>query len=409
MSYATPQQQAADSIVTRLLPLVGTVFVAFLVVGLAIPVLPLYVRQGLGFGPFAVGLVSGAQFAASLLSRFWSGRHSDHRGPKRAVVVGLFLAALAGVLYAASLPFLARPQISVGLLLLGRAVLGGAESFIITGVLSWALTLAGAQNTGKVIAWIGTAMYVAFAAGGPVGSALYAAHGFMAVALATIAIPMLTLTGVCRLQSVPPVARESSGLTAVLRTVWMPGVGLAFSSVGFGAMTTFVSLLFADRGWGAPWLAFSMFSIAFIVARIFFGHLPDRQDAAKVALVSVLIEATGLVLIWRAGGIAVAVGGAVLTGLGYSLVYPALGVQAVRGAPAASRGLAMGAYTAFLDLTLGVGTPLLGLLASVAGLPCVFLASGAVVACSAVVAVSLLQARQGRAGPSAQVIQRSHP
>ena len=47
----------------------GVVFTAFLVVGLAMPVLPLHVHGGLGFGAVMVGLVAGSQFAASLFSR----------------------------------------------------------------------------------------------------------------------------------------------------------------------------------------------------------------------------------------------------------------------------------------------------------------------------------------------------
>jgi predicted MFS family arabinose efflux permease len=40
--------------------------------------------------------------------------------------------------------------------------------------------------------------------------------------------------------------------------------------------------------------------------------------------------------------------------------------------PPQNRGLAMGAYTAFLDVALGFGTPALGLLADHAGLGSVF-------------------------------------
>jgi hypothetical protein len=53
-----------------LLPIIAVVFIAFLVIGLALPVLPLHVHKDLGLGTFVVGLVAGAQFAASLLSRF---------------------------------------------------------------------------------------------------------------------------------------------------------------------------------------------------------------------------------------------------------------------------------------------------------------------------------------------------
>src|SRR5580704_9672924 len=142
------------------------------------PVLPLHVHQGLGLGAFVVGLVAGAQFAASLLSRFWAGHFADSRGAKRATVTGLLVAAVAGLLYLLSLLFVGEPETSVTILLLGRAVLGGAESFIVTGAFTWGLALVGPQNTGKIRAWVGTAMYAAFAVGAPAGTSLYAAHGF---------------------------------------------------------------------------------------------------------------------------------------------------------------------------------------------------------------------------------------
>jgi MFS family permease len=180
--------------------------------------------------------------------------------------------------------------------------------------------------------------------------------------------------------------------TRVVSAVWAPGVGLAFSSVGFGAITTFAVLLFAQRGWGLAWLALTIFATAFVVARVFLGHLADRVGGAKVALVSALIEAAGLALVWLAPWSALALFGAAVTGFGYSLVYPGFGVEAVRRAPAESRGLAMGAYTAFLDLALGLANPALGLVAGRAGLSAVFLAGALAVACSAAVAVRLLDA-----------------
>ena len=69
----------------------GMVSVAFLVIGLALPVLPLHVHRGLGLSTFVVGLVTGSQFAASLISRVWSGHYADSKGAKRAVVVGLLI------------------------------------------------------------------------------------------------------------------------------------------------------------------------------------------------------------------------------------------------------------------------------------------------------------------------------
>jgi MFS family permease len=377
-------------LLATLLPIVGVVFVAFLVTGLALPVLPLHIRGGLGLGAFIIGIVAGAQFAAALLSRLWSGNYADTRGAKRAVVAGLLLATASGLLYLLSLRFLGDPVTSVTILLAGRAVLGGAESFIVTGALSWGLALAGPQNTGKVMAWVGLAMYVAFAVGAPVGTALYGSYGFAAIALATMLIPLVTLLLVAPVRPVAPLPNARPAFTKVIGVVWMPGVGLALSSFGFGAITTFIVLLFAQHGWGHAWLGLTVFAGAFVLGRAMFGHLPDQVGGAKVAFVSVLIEAAGQALIWIAPGPSLALLGAAVTGFGYTLVYPGFGVEAVRRAPPENRGLATGAYTAFLDVALGLANPALGLVGSRAGMGAVFLVSALSVAGAAVVALRLM-------------------
>jgi MFS family permease len=388
------------AVIVALLPLIAVVLVLFLITGLAIPALPLHVHQELGLGSFVVGLVSGAQFAASLVSRVWSGRYADQRGAKRAVVAGLAAAGVAGLLYILSLAFVDAPVTSVTILLLGRALLGGAESFVITGALAWGLALVDAQNAGKVMAWLGTALYAAFAVGAPAGTALYEANGLFAIGLATAVGPLAVLLLIAPLRPVAPLRRAQPPLFAVAAAVSLPGIGLAFSSLGFAAITTFVTLLFAARAWTPVWLGITAFATAFMLARVVFEHLPDRIGGAKAAFVSVFIEAAGLALIWLSSSLGLAFAGAVLAGSGYALVYPGLGIEAVRRVPPQSRGLAMGTYTAFFDLGIAIASPALGLVAGAAGLKSVFLAGALIVLCGGAVAMRLLHAEpRGSSGP----------
>ncbi len=382
----------ATHVVRALAPIMAVVFVAYLIIGIAMPVLPLYVHDGLGLSTFMVGVAAGIEFAAALISRFWSGRYADTRGARRAMVVGLLLGAAAGLLYLVSLQFVRAPNVALGLLLVGRVLLGGVESFVITGALSLGLVLGGTRHAGKVIAWVGTALWAAYAAGAPAGTALYASHGFAAIALATMLLPLLALFLVVPLPSVPASGTARPPITRVLGAVSVPGFGLALTAVGFGTITTFGALMFSERGWSSAWIAFTAVSVFFILGRVFFGHLPDKLGGARVALVCVVIEAAGLAMIWLAPTPFLVFMGSAVTGLGYSLVYPGFGVEAVRRAPPESLGLAMGAFSAFLDLSLGLSNPALGLLAGRTGLSSVFLVSTLVVLSAALIAARLLRA-----------------
>ncbi|NHZ64720.1 arabinose transporter [Massilia genomosp. 1] len=380
------------SLFLELLPITLTVFVGFLTLGLALPVLPLHLQSALKMSPLVIGTVIASQFAAALLTRAWAGSMVDTRGAKRAVVIGLALGACSGLAYLASLGAPAG-YAALAVLIGARLLLGCAESLVVTGALGWGVGLAGPSKAGKVMAWVGIAIYGAYAAGAPLGVFVYGRFGFAGIALASVIIALLALAIVARVPALAPSHKARVPFYKVLRAVWLPGLGLALSSMGFCAITAFVALLFSSRGWGDAALAFTSFGVAFIGARLLFGHLPDTLGGARVALVCVLIEAAGQLLMWSAPTALLACLGAAVTGFGYSLAFPGFGVEAVRRAPPQSRASAMGAYVAFLDISLAVCGPLAGLLAMRWDVGSVYLAGALVVASSALVALRLVLTR----------------
>jgi MFS family permease len=230
------------------------------------------------------------------------------------------------------------------------------------------------------------------AIGAPVGSIVYAHWKFVGIAALTTALPVAALLMVAPLRPLVPVASPKAELRSMLSAVLLPGLGFALSGITFGSITAFLTLYFATRGWANGALAFSTFAIALIFVRIVAGHLPDRFGGARVAFFCLIAQAAGLALIGFATSSGAAVAGAAIAGAGFSLVFPSLGIEAVQRAPPESRGLAMGTYNAFLDLTLGFGSPALGLLAAHAGLASVFLAS-AVAALVAMPIAAVLRSR----------------
>jgi MFS family permease len=101
-----------------------------------------------------------------------------------------------------------------------------------------------------------------------------------------------------------------------------------------------------------------VFGAAYIGVRLLLGGLPDRLGGARVAMISLLTEAVGQLLIWQAPSNSWALVGAALTGAGYSLIVPSFGTEVVRRVPPSSRGSAFGAFIAFWDLTMGLAASL---------------------------------------------------
>jgi len=378
-----------------LVPFSFAAFLGFLAVGIPLPVLPTYVSQQLGFGPILVGGIVGLQSLATLLTRQVAGRQCDARGPKRTSLLGYLCASVAGLCYLISWVLVGQPLLALAILVVGRLLMGLGESLFITALVAWSIGRVGHAHAGRAMAWSGIAMYGALAIGAPLGTLIQPWGGFAAVAAATILLPAV---GALFIAGWPDAAIEASERTSFIRIlglIWAPGLAMAFASSGVGTIAAFLTLRYQSQDWSGAGFALTGFGAAYIGMRLLFGGLPDRIGGYRVAVISLVVEAVGQLAIWHAASPFEALAGATLTGLGYSLVFPSLGIEAIRRVGAANRGMVLGAYMACFDLGLALAGPAAGVIAHTFDLPATFI--GASVAALVAIALTLTSYVQSRA------------
>jgi len=345
-------------------PIIISVFAVYLTRGMTLGVLPGFVKNDLQFNSLAVGIVMGLQSMATLLTRAYAGKITDIKGAQTSNRWGILLVVLCSIIYVGATFCDAHTVFALGLVVFARIIHGIAESFLVTGALTWGIGLVGAQRSGKVMTWNGIAMYAGIAIGAPFSIWMVNSLG-LSVAFASIIL--LSLISRFSTAKLPVLAVDPSHVRdpfyKVIGQVYSQGLALAFSSMGFACIASFVALLFAARNWHNASLGFFCFGGFYILTRVLFASFPDKYGGYRVALISFMIEIIGQLCIGFSNSGQMAITGCALTGIGFSLVFPSLGVLAIKKVTPQMRGTALGAYAAFFDLSLGLTGPIAGIIA----------------------------------------------
>lgn len=384
-----PSPAHSRSVTLQILSIVMYTFIAFICIGLPIAVLPGYVNDHLGFSAVVAGLTIASQYLATLLSRPSAGRLVDSVGTKPAIVYGLIGIAVSGVLTSLAVLLENWPLLSLAVLLVGRVFLGVAQGLIGVGTISWGIAQVGSQHTARAIGWNGIASYGAIALGAPLGVVMIEVAGFFSLGIALLGLALLALVLIRNKPSIPVIRGVRMPFWSVFGLIAPFGISLTLASIGYGTLTTFVTLFYIDRGWNGAAYCLSVFGVCFILARLIFTNSINRFGGYSVAIACITIETCGLILLWLAPSAVYALIGAGMTGFGLSLVYPALGVEAVKQVPISSRGAGLSAYAVFFDLALAIAGPVMGAIALNMGYPSIFFSAAALSVLGVLIVVGL--------------------
>lgn len=352
----------------------GGLFCSYLALGAVIPVLPTYVRDMFQAGNFAVGLAVTATALTAVVTRPIAGGFADRRGYRFMMQFGALVVACGGMLYVLPLDL-------PGLVVV-RLLIGIGEGAVFTAGAAWTVALAPEARRGQLIGLYGVSMWGGITLGTLIG-ALLADYDYLGVWAFAGFIPLVGLMLISAVPDLPrPVASTRQHL--LLRPALLPGLSLAFASAGYAGLAAFVVLHLRAQGIEHGVIALAAYTATYAGARLFIGHLPDRLGPRRVALWAGLGEAIGLLIIAVAPTLWVAVLGGMIMGTGFSLLYPSLALLVVNLSAKGQQGAALGTYTSFWDLGLGIWGPATGVIATALGYPTVFVV-GAGCAVTAVV------------------------
>lgn len=400
MSIAASQQQfplqpdTERRLALRILPVVAFSFVCYFSVGIPLAILPSYVHLHLGISTLLAGLLISLQYIATFATRPRAGHMTDTLGPKRTVMYGLMACALSGgLVVAAALLRHSVGRYGVGLclgsLVLSRFALGVGESMVSTGTIMWGIGRVGEEEMARVISWNGVATYSGLAVGAPLGALLEPKWGLGSVGLMVLVLGVASVFWASRVARTVAHKGERVPLRKILLGVSPYGLALALGGMGFGVIGTFITLYFAHERWDGAALSLTVYGLCFICIRLVFSGLINRYGGFAVAIVAFVVEAVGLVVLGRADTPYHAYVGAGLTGSGFSLIFPALGIEAGKEFPVSSRGTVLGIYSAFVDLSLFLIGPMAGAVIGEFGYPAVFYAAAFAVVLSLAGTVAL--------------------
>lgn len=394
-STLPPQPPAAGRLLTpRFLALALATLVYFTGDGVLIAAVPRFVAGPLAAGNVAVGIVVGAFSVSAFFLRPWAGRIGDRLGRRPLMVAGAGLFAVSVLGYAIA----SDPATLFAL----RLVTGAGEALFFVGAVTAFSDLAPPERRGEAMSLASLGLYLGIGVGPLLGELAIDRVGFTAAWVLAALGGLVAMLVALRTPETRPaaVAASVSRPRLVHPAGLLPGLLLVASILGMAGFLTFVPLYALDLGMDGAGFVLLAFAGVVVGVRSLGARIPDRLGAARATRLAFVLSTAGLLAAgaWRTpSGLLV---GAIVLGVGIALLTPSVFSLAVERVAPAERGAVIGTTSAFLDLALGLGPALLGVVAAGFGRPGTFLVGAAVAAGGLVLVVAAGVGRRPEARPA---------
>ena len=358
--------------------------------------LPVYVMEVLNGGDREAGLTLTAFIIAAVLFRPLAGKWVDELGRKKIFLLFSAVFMVSTFLYfgIASLLFL----------LALRFVHGVSFGFATTAMAAIATDLVPDERKGEGIGYYAMFMNIAMVIGPFMGLTIMHQLGFttLVVILSVLSILSFVCGGLTRVLEHKSSAKPTANRTFHWKNFIEPGaVPISLTalllSFAYSGLLSFIPVYAKELGMmEVSSYFFVIYAIMIVVSRPFTGRLFDRMGENIVVYPSIVLYAIGLILLSQAHTPIMFLVASGVIGLGYGSVFPSFQAIAIKSSPTERRGLATGTYFLLLDTGMGVGSFVLGIIASSTSYSFMYILSSLVVVFGGIVYYTLHHQRAVR-------------
>ena len=322
-----------------------------------LPTVPLYVKQ-LGGNEAQVGLVVGIFTLAAVICRPIVGGLLDRYGRRPFLLIGLIFFVFSMYLY--------EWAGGIAALIALRILHGTSWAVSTTAVGTTVTDVIPASRRGEGMGWFGVSMTIAMAIGPMLGTWILSSRSFQQVFLvaAALSVVMLALAFATKVPFQPKA--ETRRMEFVEKPILPLMLIIFLLTVSYGAITTFLPL-FADSISVNPGTYFLVYAVLITLIRPVAGKLSDRYGETAVIVPALLIMIAALIVVSLSKGLLGFIVSAALYGIGFGSAQPAFQSMALRLARPDRKGVVNASIFTAFDLGIGVGSIVLGGIASFTG------------------------------------------
>jgi len=327
-----------------------------------LPVIPLYI-QHLGGSTVQIGLVMGSFAIGLLLCRSYLGRLADSKGRIAMITLGLLVAAVVPLFYAA-LP-------SIPALSLCRAFHGVSIGAFATAYSALISDLAPPRHRGEIIGYMSLVNPLGMGLGAALGGWLQAEWGYVPIFVVASSLAILGLIVTRKLHETPDFLQSKIHQhhrltqrfwpTLTSPRVRVPALVLFLIGLIFGTVISFLPLLMKEQQLPLNVGLFYMATaIAGLMIRLPIARFSDRWGRGLFISIGICFYLLSMVVICLATNGAAFVGAGILEGIGSGILIPAVvALLADRTVPE-ERGFVFGLAWVGFDLGMALAGPLMG-------------------------------------------------